>query len=417
MMKNLLLAIILVVFTANVWAQSPNKMSYQAVIRDASDALVINQPVGMKISFLQGSANGAAVYEETQTVSTNNNGLVSIEIGSGTTIDDFSAIDWSAGPYFIKTETDPAGGTNYSISGTSQLLSVPYALYAASSGSTVSGNFVDLTTDQNIFGNKSFNDAIKIGTSTWNTTGKLQTWNTAFEGHAFEAVGNNENFVGPATQFWTRGQGPTMNIDWAGTGTNKLVTFKYFGTDVGHITTMGGAWFNDSVGIGTSTPTAKLDVLGAVKIADGTQGEGKVLTSDANGLASWQDASQQSNLSVTHYGQPAITLENDKETNIHFGTTIYNTNIGYADGAVTVPSFGFYHFDISISFPFVYTNEYKVELLVYINGGLYSQEFLNRFSFDLKLNANDVVTFGVKQHSGSDHDLSPFARLYCHKLN
>ena len=121
-------------------AQAPNKMSYQAVIRNNSNALVINSAVGMRISILQDSPNGTAVYVETQTSTTNANGLVSIEIGGGTVVSgNFSTIDWAIGPYFLETETDPTGGTSYSIVGTSQLLSVPYALYAANSGSSSPG--------------------------------------------------------------------------------------------------------------------------------------------------------------------------------------------------------------------------------------------------------------------------------------
>jgi hypothetical protein len=127
-------------FMVNVTAQSPNRMSYQAVVRDSSNVLVTNHAVGMQISILQGSASGSAVYVETQTATSNDNGLVSIEIGGGTTVSgtlDF--IDWGNGPYFVKTETDPDGGNNYSISGTSQLLSVPYALYAKNAG-TITGD-------------------------------------------------------------------------------------------------------------------------------------------------------------------------------------------------------------------------------------------------------------------------------------
>ena len=117
--------------TLSSFAQAPEKMSYQAVIRGANNALVTNQQVGIQISILQGST---AVYEETQTPISNTNGLVSLEIGTGTVISgSFTAIDWSAGTYFIKTETDPTGGTNYTITGTSQLLSVPFALYAKTS--------------------------------------------------------------------------------------------------------------------------------------------------------------------------------------------------------------------------------------------------------------------------------------------
>lgn len=134
-MKKLLSVITTVVFTATLLAQAPQKMSYQAVIRDGANALVANQNVGMQISILQGSVSGAAVYIETQTAATNDNGLVSLEIGSGNVVSgDFSTIDWSTGSYYIKTETDLTGGSNYTISGTAQLLSVPYAMYAEESG-------------------------------------------------------------------------------------------------------------------------------------------------------------------------------------------------------------------------------------------------------------------------------------------
>ena len=121
-------------------AQSPNKMSYQAVIRNSSNTLVTNSAVGMRISILQTTTNGTAVYVETQSPTTNANGLVSIEIGGGTVVQgNFATIDWANGTYFVKTETDPTSGTNYTITGTSQLLSVPYALYAANSGSSSPG--------------------------------------------------------------------------------------------------------------------------------------------------------------------------------------------------------------------------------------------------------------------------------------
>lgn len=139
-MKKIITICAAILITASMFAQSPEKMSYQAVVRDGSNALVTSTAVGMQISILQGSASGTAVYVETQTPTSNSNGLVSLEIGDGTVVSgDFSTIDWANGPYFIKTETDPAGGTSYSITGTSQLLSVPYALYAANSGSSMPG--------------------------------------------------------------------------------------------------------------------------------------------------------------------------------------------------------------------------------------------------------------------------------------
>jgi hypothetical protein len=133
-MRNFYTLLLFLLATVSILAQTPEKMSYQLVLRDASNTLLTNQEVGIQISILQTTNTGSAVYTETQTATTNINGLVSLEIGSGTSSDDFSAIDWSAGPYFIKTATDASGGINYSIIGTSQLMSVPYALYAKTAG-------------------------------------------------------------------------------------------------------------------------------------------------------------------------------------------------------------------------------------------------------------------------------------------
>lgn len=130
-MKYVFTLLSVVFFTAYVFAQAPNKMSYQAVIRNSNNSLVANQTVGIRISILKTSPSGTAVYVETQTPSTNANGLASFEIGGGKIVSgNFSEINWAVGPYFVKTEIDPSGGTSYSILGTSQLLSVPYALHS-----------------------------------------------------------------------------------------------------------------------------------------------------------------------------------------------------------------------------------------------------------------------------------------------
>jgi hypothetical protein len=162
-MKRLFTILAAVLLMASVFAQSPEKMSYQAVIRNSNDQLVTNQTVGMQISILQGSASGLAVYVETQTPTTNVNGLVSVEIGTGTTTDDFSAIDWANGPYFIKTETDTAGGTNYTIIGASQLLSVPYSLYAKEA-EAIAGGFPTETDPVYTAWDKDYNDLINTPT-------------------------------------------------------------------------------------------------------------------------------------------------------------------------------------------------------------------------------------------------------------
>ncbi len=107
----------------------PQKLSYQAVVRNSSNELLANKTVGMKISILYNTPTGTTIYAETQTPTTNDNGLIAIAIGTGTVVSGtFTAIEWTQGPHFIKTEIDPAGGTAYTITATSELLSVPYAI-------------------------------------------------------------------------------------------------------------------------------------------------------------------------------------------------------------------------------------------------------------------------------------------------
>jgi hypothetical protein len=131
-MKRVLLVLIGFLFGASVWAQAPQKMSYQAIIRNDSNLVVASSLVGIKISVVKDAPSGTAVFVEQHTKTTNANGLVSLEIGGGLVVSgSFSGINWGNGPYFIKIETDPTGGINYSIEGTTELLSVPYALFAA----------------------------------------------------------------------------------------------------------------------------------------------------------------------------------------------------------------------------------------------------------------------------------------------
>lgn len=134
----------ILLFSLSTLAQTSQKMSYQAIIRDNQDNLIIEKEIGMQITILQGSANGDVVYSELQTPITNKNGLISIEIGGRA---GFSTINWANGPYFIKIEADPTGGTNYTISGTSQLLSVPYAFFAQTA-ENISSNAAPTITNQ-----------------------------------------------------------------------------------------------------------------------------------------------------------------------------------------------------------------------------------------------------------------------------
>ena len=135
-MKKIYLSAIVLLAAVSSQAQVPQAFSYQAVIRNSSNALVANQTVSERISLIKDSATGTVVYSESQSVKTNANGLVSLQIGTGNVLSgSFSGINWATGTYFIKTETDPTGGSNYTLTNTTQLLSVPYALQAGSTPS------------------------------------------------------------------------------------------------------------------------------------------------------------------------------------------------------------------------------------------------------------------------------------------
>lgn len=191
-MKKTITVLVTLLIAANVFAQSPQKMSYQTVVRNASNALVVNSAISVQISILKGSPTGISVFTETHTGVTNANGLVSLEIGNGTPVTGaFADINWGAGPYFIKTEIDLIGGTNYTITGTSELLSVPYALFSGGSwnlsgnaGVNLDSSFIGTTDDRNLVF-KRFNVR----------AGYLDATNTSFGVGAFAKIAGNSNIA------------------------------------------------------------------------------------------------------------------------------------------------------------------------------------------------------------------------------
>ena len=193
-MKNIYSIVAGLLLTMSVFAQAPEKMSYQAVIRNTSNNLVTTT-VGMKISILQATATGTAVYVETQNPTPNINGLVSIEIGGGSVVSGTMAgINWANGPYFIKTETDVDNNASYDVTATSQLLSTPYALYAKSAGSSTPSGFTHYLGEAKdggiIFYLYKGSDGLEHGlivaltesTGAWQTTGTLVNANRTEDG-------------------------------------------------------------------------------------------------------------------------------------------------------------------------------------------------------------------------------------------
>ena len=135
-MNKILTLISAVLLTASLWAQAPNKMSFQTVVRNNLGKLVVNKSIGVRLSILKTSSTGTAVYVETHSKTSNVNGLLTLEVGTGTvTTGTFATINWSQGPYFLKTEMDVNGGTSYTITGVTEFVSVPYALNSNTSNS------------------------------------------------------------------------------------------------------------------------------------------------------------------------------------------------------------------------------------------------------------------------------------------
>ena len=186
-MKRLIILCTILMLPFSVFSQPPQKMSYQSILRDKDGTLLTSRIVGMRTTILQGSDIQRVVYQETYNLTaTNANGLLTVEIGSGkpTIVSGpFTSIPWSSGPFFLKTEIDPAGSTNYTITGYSQLLSVPYALYADAAGNSFSGSFNDLTDKPTSLTGYGINDAMRI-THPANviTSGDISNWNTPHSG-------------------------------------------------------------------------------------------------------------------------------------------------------------------------------------------------------------------------------------------
>ena len=184
-MKKLLLAFLL--FSTIVIAQAPNKMSFQTVVRNNLGKLVVNKSIGVRLSILKttSTGTGTAVYIETHTKASNVNGLLTLEVGTGTVSSGtFATINWSQGPYFLKTEMDVNGGTSYTITGVTEFVSVPYALQAENS---INSKVSDAT--------KTLNNGTNVGDMNyWNGT----TWvplNVGTEGQTLTICGGKPTWT------------------------------------------------------------------------------------------------------------------------------------------------------------------------------------------------------------------------------
>lgn len=124
-------SILIVLFSYIANTQPPQAVKFQAIVRDGSGELVKNQRVSFETSIVKGSADGSIIYTETHIDTSDNYGLTNLMIGAGTPVTGtFSSIAWGMDDYFIRTSVDITGGVSYTVMGSTQILAVPYALYA-----------------------------------------------------------------------------------------------------------------------------------------------------------------------------------------------------------------------------------------------------------------------------------------------
>lgn len=264
----------------NSIAQSPQFFKYQAVLRDVSGQVVANSSVGILINIFQDSCNGNDVYRESFIVSTNDYGLINLEIGSGIqlSVSSFSAINWSLGPYFIETSVDINGtGSNHLFMNCNQLLSVPYAIYAETAGNNTAGPTGPQGTTgiQGLIG-PTGSVGSQGTTGIQGVTGPHGlTGDTGPQG--LQGVTGAKGETGPqGIQGPTGLQGPIgVDHDWYESGTTNSPPLNT--SDI---------YTDGKVGIGTSSPTAKLDInQGALKITN--QSDSAILI-DLNSERNWQ---------------------------------------------------------------------------------------------------------------------------------
>lgn len=279
----------------NVFAQAPQGFNYQATVRNSSGALIINQNVYFKFNVIQGSSTSLPTFSETHYVPTDELGQVNLIIGQGTaTIGSFTTIDWSLGTYYLGIELNT--GSGYIAMGTTQLLSVPYALYAQNSGNSSasipslqqvltennSANNTKITnlaapTENKDAANKVYVDNLVATTSipAGNNMGDLLSWN----GTSWQPIDNNSVFGGKATIYLT---GDVTDAEAAAILAQKLGpnTEKIIVTNTTQLTTLNISGITELVSIEIKDNSAlnSITVNDLLKIGDLTIFAGSYLS-------------------------------------------------------------------------------------------------------------------------------------------
>jgi len=230
-MKKLILTLTSILSAIIIFAQPPQAFKYQAVVRDNTGEILQNQPVGIRISIHDATAGGTIIYQETFSGTTNQFGLITLDIGLGSPVGyyNFENIDWEHYSKFLEIEIDTAGGTTYVSIGTSELMSVPYALYSEQSKDVLWNNN----------GNDIYYIDGDVGIGTSDPNSNLHVYGNGL----FKGTNGGIN-IGTGTDYGSLGYSSP-----SGGFTNMQL---YWGTTV----------INGNVGINTYNPGSKLEISG-----------------------------------------------------------------------------------------------------------------------------------------------------------
>jgi hypothetical protein len=290
----------LILLTASITAAVPQSFKYQAVVRDNTGSVIANKNIGVRLSILKNNASGISVYTETHAVTTSNLGIINLEIGKGTAVSgNMQNIAWGSDNFFIKIEMDENGGSSYTLVGTSQLISVPYALFANSAANGTQWK----DTLNNIYYN-----AGKVGIGTSAPKSALEVRDNAANGGRLTISGSIPTIKLSDTAYSGNGiiigmaKDSSNLINRSGKGDLVFTNEAYgnggsyvFGTGVPSETCV-KITEDCKVGIGTDAPVATLDVRGDINLGD--IGTGVIMKSpDGN---CWR-------MTVSNTGQPVFS--------------------------------------------------------------------------------------------------------------
>lgn len=479
----LLLSLSLLAFiTHQGKAQAPQGMNYQAVARDAGGVIIANQPISIRLTITDGS-NGQAVYQETHSPTTNQFGLFSLNVGNGTPVSGtFSTINWATTNAWMNVDMDVTGGTNWVTMGSSQFLSVPYALHAATAGdnkwtsnstnisnnnignvgigTTSPGNKLSVIQSGNTGGAAYFSqvnsaspvDAVMIDNNSDGSSlvcsaygnGNAGYFAVSNAGSSADAIVAQNNGYGDAIAGIHSGSGVAVYGYQTGIGNAAFFQTNNTANTVNALTSLcngfgAAAYFANTgatgpalitgagnVGIGVSSPSAKLHVNGTFRLTDGSQAQNSVLTGDQYGNASWAPlpTNPSANTGFRVYSSSSQTVASGVTTQVSWSEEYDDPN-AFASDAFTVPSNGVYHFNINLMGNLNNTAlmNYFQELILEKNGvevartyGTNLQNAQVEYSFtlntDLKVNAGDVMTVWVRQYGAQVMTIFP-AKEYC----